>query len=423
MTSAPGSPSLVEHTFRHEYGRIVSSLARRYGFHRIELIEDAVQTAMLAALRSWANTGPPDNPAAWLIRAAHHRLLDDLRSANRSRVDFLSSDDEATASDDNLPPPDSGYFEHEIADDELRMLFVCADESLPTESRIVLALKVLSGFGTREIALRLFTSEDNVQKRLGRARERLRELEASFDSPSPDVLRARLSAVHQIVYLIFNEGYCSTQPDRLIRRELCDEAIRLGNLLAAHPEARSPEGDALLALMYLHASRFDARVDGHGGLLLLEDQDRSLWDHEKIQLGLRYLTRSAEGDVFSRYHAEAAVAVEHALAPSFAATRWNEIVQLYSMLEKIAPSPLHTLNRAIALAEWKGPDVALSLLRELKPPAWLLGYYLWDATLGELERRAGNLERARAHLERALAAAPHPAERALLERRLRACSE
>src|SRR6185437_15708603 len=205
--------------------------------------------------------------------------------------------------------------------------------------------------------------------------------------------------------------------------ELCEEAIRLGRLLEEHPVGSAPETAALLALMYLNAARFDARVDGAGGLLLLEDQDRSLWDRDLIHVGIAYLHRAARGETFTRYHAEAALVAEHCLAPTYKDTNWAEIARLYQMLDSIAPSPIHTLNRSIAIAEWKGPGAGLALLEALNPPSWLIGYYLWDATLGELYRRSGNLERATTHLTRALSAAPTHAERELLRRRLEACSK
>ncbi len=428
---------LVEHTFRREYGRLVARLAREFGFHRTEAAEDAAQDALMSALRAWARDGAPEQPAAWLYRVARNKLLDDLRRREHRNVS-LDDDGGPVGGDeggsghahaplaDTLADPASGtpdvHFDREIVDDELRMLFVCADESIPLESQTVLALKILCGFSTREIALRLLTSEDNVHKRLARGRERLRALGPDLDdTPALPALEARRESVLRVVYLLFNEGYSSTHADALIRRELCDEAMRLGHLLAEHPVCGSAEVDALLALMYFHTARFDARLDGHGGLLLLEDQDRSKWDAALIRHGLAWLRRSSRGERWSRYHAEAAVAVEHCLAPSFEQTDWRAIVDAYQTLERFEPSPLHALNRAIALAQWKGPQAGLDVLRAIKPPAWLAGYYLWDATLGELERRAGNIEQARRHLERALQAAPHPAERDLLARRLAAC--
>jgi RNA polymerase sigma-70 factor (ECF subfamily) len=226
-----------------------------------------------------------------------------------------------------------------------------------------------------------------------------------------------------MLYLLFNEGYSSAQPDRVIRRELCDEALRLALMLREDAAGAAPETDALVALICFHAARFDARVDGMGGLLLLEHQDRALWDRELIERGLDHLTRSARGESLSRYHIEAGIAAEHCLAPSYAETNWGEIVRLYEVLERIAPSPLNLLNRAIALAEWKGPDAGLSALEAIEVPGWLLDYYLWDATLGELHRRRGDAGRALAHTKRALAAAPTNAEKALLERRAREIEE
>ncbi len=407
----------LDHAFRHDYGRVVARLARVFGFHCTELVEDAVQEAMLTALRAWPKHGAPAVPSAWLYRVAHNHVIDQLRRPER-RGESIDADALA-----DLPAiaPDEIRLDAEIQDDELRMLFVCADEAIPVESQLVLALKILCGFSTREIALRLLTSEENVQKRLARGRERLRALGASLETPALAALQARRASVLRIVYLLFNEGYSSTLPDRLVRRELCDEAIRLGLLLAAHSGTRSPEGDALLALMFLHAARFETRVDGAGGLLLLEDQDRSRWDRTRIDEGARWLARSGRGEHYSRYHAEAAVALAHCLAPDYASTDWPEIVEAYQILERYEPSPLHALNRAIALAEWKGPRAGLEVLHAIKPPPWLAGYYLWDATLGELERRAGNADAARRHLARALERAPHLAERALIERRLALC--
>ena len=300
----------------------------------------------------------------------------------------------------------------------LRMLFVCCDEVIPWDSRLVLALKTLCGFGTGEIALRLFTSEANVHKRLGRARDRLRQATPNVDTPPLETLHARLPGVHGVLYLLFNEGYLSAHAEQAIRRELCEEAVRLTTLLAEHPVGAVPETFALLALMHLHVARLGSRVDETGGLLLLEEQDRSLWDRDRIGVGAEWLERSAGGDVFSRFHAEAGIAAEHCVAASFEQTRWREIADLYRMLEHIAPSPLHTLNRAVAVAEWQGPEAGLALLDGIAPSVRMSGSYLWEAVLGDLHRRAGHSEIARHHRERALSSAPTDAVRELLRRRL-----
>lgn len=404
------TPALVEHFFRHDYGRVVAMLVSRIGPQHLELVEDAVQAALVSALSTWTQQGEPDDPGAWLYRVARNRLVQDLRQASgRERILAQAVADEAEL-------PDAPRLADEIRDDMLRMLFACCDDTIPIESQLVLALKTLCGFSTREIALRLFTTEANVYKRLGRARERLRE--HGVELPPLDALRSRVLAVQSVLYLLFNEGYLSAHAEHAIRRELCDEAVRLTTLLAGHPVGAVPETFALLALMYFHLSRLTSRVDASGGLLLLEEQDRSVWDRDQIGEGARWLARSATGDSFSRFHAEAGIAAAHCLAPSFAETPWHEIADLYALLERTAPSLLHTLNRAVAVAEWQGPAAGLAVLEGLAPPSWLAGSYLWDAVSADLHARAGNDGLARRHYARALDLAPTEAIRALLRRRL-----
>jgi RNA polymerase sigma-70 factor (ECF subfamily) len=393
----------------------VSTLARVAGFQHLELAEDAAQSAFATALERWRTDGLPDDPGGWLYRVAYNRLIGELRgSAGRRRI--LQEAAHATVDvNDQLPP---SHFASEVRDDMLRMLFVCCHDAIPPESRLVFALKILCGFGTAEIALRLFTTEANVHKRLARARDRLRTIAPDVETPALPELRSRVPSVHAVLYLLFNEGYLTADNEDTIRRDLCDEAIRLAHLLAEHPVGAVPETFALLALMHLHAARLGARLDGSGGLLLLEEQDRSHWDRKKIQLGMQWLERAASGDVFSRYHAEAGVAAEHCLAPSFRETNWREIADLYATLERMAPSPLHTLNRAVAVAEWQGPEAGLALLNGMAPPSWLAGSYLWDAVLADLHRRAGHADATERHGDRALALAPTDAIRVSLRRRL-----
>ncbi len=407
----------VDHYFRHQYGRLVATLARVHGVHRIEAIEDAVQSALMLALTSWGPRGTPDDPGAWLYRVAHNRMLDLVRSA---AVRKHAAHDEANdvEIDTNVE-----RFEREIADDQLRMLFVCCDQAIPLESQLVLALKTLCGFSCAEIALRLFTSEANVRKRLTRARERLRELPLDIDTPSDESLAARSASVHAVIYLLFTEGYHSAQPDRVVRRELCDEAIRLATIWVQHPVGDVPATRALLALLCLQAARLDARVDAAGELLLLEEQDRSRWDPELLRRGCQWLALASEGDEFTRFHAEAGIAAEHLLAPSFADTRWGEIAALYEMLEQLAPSPLHTLHRAIAVSYQRGPDAGLAILAALDAPAWLRAYHIWDAAHGALHHRAGRMSEARAHYQQALRKASTHADRTVLKRRLAQCSD
>jgi RNA polymerase sigma factor (sigma-70 family) len=392
----------------------VTVLARRVGVRHLELVEDAVQGALMSALSTWTAQGLPSDPGAWLYTVARNQLIGELRrEAGRLQILEQAALDLAREADG----PMASYFPGEVRDDLLRMLFICCDDAIPRESQLVLALKTLCGFSTGEIALRLFTTEANVHKRLSRARDRLRDASPTVETPSLEALRSRLPSVHDVLYLLFNEGYLSAHVELAIRCELCEEAIRLATLLAEHPVGEVPETFALLALFHLHAARLAGRLDGGGGLLLLEEQDRSLWDRVGIGAGLAWLARAASGEGFSRFHAEAGIAAEHCLAPSFERTRWQEIAELYAILERAAPSPLHTLNRAVATAQWQGPEAGLAVLQGIVPPSWLVGSYLWDAVLGDLHRRAGNFEVAEHHRERALASAPTKALRELLQRR------
>ena len=419
MFELAGDVTLVpgDHYFRHEYGRLVAVLVRRVGLHHLEMVEDAVQGALLAALTAWVADGIPHNPGAWLYGVAHNNIMAVLRK-DQGHQHILNSAAEQGA--DNGEEPVSPAFAGEVRDELLRMLFVCSDEKIPQESRLMLALKTLCGFSTGEIAFRLFTTEANVHKRLARARDRLRKCAVDTQTPPLESLRSRLPSVHAVIYLLFNEGYLSTHAEHAIRAELCEEAIRQGTLLATHPVGAAPPTFALLALMHLHAARLASRQDAAGCLLLLEEQDRSLWDAEHLHQGATWLARAAHGDVFTRFHAEAGIAAEHCFALSFAETRWNEIAELYAMLERIDPSPIHTLNRALAVAQGQGPQAGLAVLEGMVPPAWLDGYYLWDAVLADLHHRAGNAATAERHRDQALATAPSTAVRQLLQRRLTA---
>jgi RNA polymerase sigma factor (sigma-70 family) len=409
-------PGVVEHFFRHEYGRLVATLSRRVGVHLIEDVEDAVQSALMTALETWTTGGLPDNPAAWLFRVAYNNLMGELRR-RRGRRRLLEENSYEAGGE--LEPGPERFLAEEVRDDLLRMLFVCCDNAIPEESQLVLALKTLCGFSIREIALRLFTSEANAYKRLGRARSRLQEVPFRPSEFSSAQYSSRLSAVHRIVYLLFTEGYLSSHAETAIRRELCDEAIRLAVLLVEHPVGQAPETFALLALFHLHTARMTGRQDSSGGLLLLEEQDRALWDQQRIHTGMEWLARSAEGDRFSRYHAEAGIAAEHCLAPSFQATRWDKVVENYTLLEEVAPSAIHKLNRAVAVAEWKGPAEGLALLKEFQPPTWLAGSYVWAAVLADLHRRCGNASAAERYGDIACKSAPTPAVKELLQRRLK----
>ena len=408
------SPDLVEHFFRHEYGRLTAVLVGRLGAAHLAVVEDAVQNALMSALTGWAARGVPDNPSAWLFRVARNHALGALRVERRRREIVAGH---ALTAETAGPEPEAAL-DGEVRDELLRMLFVCCGEPVAPEAHVALALKTLGGFSVGEIAARLFTQEATVYKRLARAKARLRSAAHDTDTPSLGAMTARLPTVQGVIYSLFNEGYLSIRANHDIRKELCDEALRLGRLLTDHPVGATPATFALVALMHFHAARLDARWDATAGLLLLEEQDRTRWDRQHIQAGVVCLSRAGAGEALSRYHLEASIAAEHALAPTFRETRWRDIADNYATLERIHPSPLYALNRAVALAEAEGPHSGLQLLEGDVPPAWLEGHYLWACVLADLHRRAGNLDRAKSFREQALRTAPTDAIRRTLSRRL-----
>lgn len=407
-------PALVEHFFRHEYGRLVATLVRRVGVQHLGAVEDAVQSALTTALEVWTVSGRPEHAEAWLFRVAFNELFGQLRK-NARRQHIL--DAQVAFESEEVLPAMEPRLAGEVQDDLLRLLFVCCNESIPEASQLMLALKTLCGFSVREISQRTFVSEASVYKRLERARVRLAERTPDLDGLSAAQYELRLASVQRVLYLLFTEGYLSCHHEQAIRKELCAEAIRLATLLAEHPVGQAPESYALLALMHLHSARLRAREDLSGGLVLLQDQDRTLTDQAELHVGLQWLARSAQGGVFSRYHAEAGIAAEHGLAPSFEETRWDRIVDCYVLLDRVAPSAIHTLNRAVAVAECKGPAAGLAVLAGLEPPSWLAGSYLWAAVHADLHARAGHASQAARYRDLALSAAPSPAVRALLQRR------
>jgi len=406
---------LAEHFFRHEYARTIAILGNRFGLENIEIVEDAVQGALLKALETWTISGLPDNPSAWVYRVAYNHVLDVLRrNKNQDRLQNQISF-EALHQVEQQP---QYLMDSEVQDDLLRMLFACCNDNIGKDSQLVLALKVLCGFSVREIALRLFISEDSTYKRLSRARKQFRCHPLWLDlSPSTE-LSQRLAAVHMVLYLLFTEGHLSLRTDYTLRRELCDEAIRLATLLVNHPVGQTPQSYALLALMHLHVARMSAREDANGGLLLLSEQDRSAWNQQDIAAGMSWLAKAAEGDVFSRYHAEAGVAAEHCLAPSYATTRWHKITEYYELLERTVHSPVHTLNRVVALAEWRGAASGLAVLNNMQAPEGLVNSFWWAAIQADLHMRSGDSQTAGQFAEQAYTLAPTSSVRLLLQRRL-----
>lgn len=312
------------------------------------------------------------------------------------------------------------FLDNEIEDDQLRMMFACCHPSLTPESQIALTLKTLCGFGTAEIARAFLVNEETIHKRLVRARQKLQEERAEFVIPLGKGLAPRLEAVLKALYLLFNEGYNASQGEDLIRKDLCEEAIRLSRLLAQHPAGNTPKTHALLALMLLHSARFPARVTDNGLLLQLKDQDRSLWDSVLIDEGLREMDASAEGDELSEYHLQAAIATCHCLAESYEDTEWSRILNLYDMLAEVNGSPVILLNRAIAISKVHGPEAGIRAVEEIRDRRHLDSYYLLYAVLGELHMSLHHFEEAAKSYRKALELTQVRTERMFLTDKLKA---
>jgi RNA polymerase sigma-70 factor (ECF subfamily) len=298
------------------------------------------------------------------------------------------------------PPVAEG--ETEIRDDALRLMFVCCHPSLSADAQVVLALKVLCGFSTAEIARAFLSSEAAIDKQLTRTKQRIREANIGFEIPVGDELTARLDGVLSALYLLFNEGYKASAGERLLREDLCHEAVRLTALLVAHPAGGTPRSHALLALMLFTAARFPSRVDDQGDLLRLDDQDRSQWDQELIARGLFHLAQAAQGSELSEYHIQAGIAACHCMAPDYASTDWQRILRHYDDLERIKPSPIVALNRAVAVAHLHGAQAGLEVIEAIAQRDRLESHYLLHAVTGELHWRMKNFRAAAESFRRAL---------------------
>jgi RNA polymerase sigma factor (sigma-70 family) len=412
--------SLVEHFFRREAGRLVAVLTRFFGWRNFDLVEEMVQATLLDALQSWRARGVPDNPSGWVHRVARNKVLDALRRDEIGRRVTREWAAQRPASDEGI---DDWFLDSEIEDSELRMMFSCCHPRLSRENQLALTLKALCGFGNSEIARALLVTEETVRKRLQRATRDLIEEHVALDPPPQGELLGRLDVVHQVLYLIFNEGYSASKGETAIRTDLCEEAARLCHLLCSHRQFSTPATRALMALMLFHAARLDARLDDRGYVLLMEDQDRSKWDRRLIERAREFLDESAEGTVVSPFHLEAGIAFYHCTAASYAATDWPAILRLYDALLAIHHSPVYLLNRAIVVAEIDGPHAGLRALQEASLDAVLGQYHLLDTTLGELHRRAGDLERARQYFETAKQKTNAPHNRELIERQLAKCTK
>ncbi len=403
----------VQEVYSSDWGRIVATLIRSFG--DFDVAEEAAQEAFTAAVDQWREAGVPDSPPAWIIQTARHKAIDRIRRQTRFKEKVESY--AASGLIQTIEEPD--YDTTEISDDRLRLIFTCCHPALALEAQVALTLRTLGGLDTEEIARAFLVPPATMAQRLVRAKRKIRDAGIPYSVPDTNDMPARLDAVLTVIYLIFNEGYAPTQGEKPVRTDLCAEAIRLGRLLRILMAPQPPsEATALVALMLLHDSRRDARLDEAGNLVVLEEQDRSRWHQHQINEALPLVDETLGREV-GPFALQAAISAVHCRAKQAEETDWPQIVRLYDLLELAQPTPIVQLNRAVAVAMVDGPRSGLALIDAVAATGDLDGYHLLHAARADLLRRVGSSKEAAKSYARALALVTNDSERLFLERRLR----
>ncbi|MGB0868427.1 MAG: RNA polymerase sigma factor [Flavobacteriales bacterium] len=412
----------IENLFRQESGKMLSVLIKIFGSENFQLAEDVIQDTMIIAIDKWEKNGLPEHPIAWLYRVAKNKAIDLIRRQKHcSTIDFSDPERKLLTSEYTLSPTMNSFWqEDQIKDDFLGMMYACCHPDLSLENQISFILKALCGFSTHEIAKAFLTSEDTVSKRIYRTKFYFRKHKIKPKIPSFNEIRPRTKAVLNTIYLMFNEGYNSSHSDDLIRKDIISQALFLNKSLLEHKESQLPESYALMALMYFHSSRLEGRLNTLGNLVILRNQNRSIWNQDMITLGNHFMNKAAFGAKLSTYHLEAAIAFEHCISPSYNETNWNNIIHYYNLLYQLNNDPVVYLNRCLVVLEIDGPFKALKEINLIKNDPFLQKYYLYYAIMGSIHEQIDLKKQAKMYFQKALLHTKSSPEISLLKSRIKA---